>query len=251
MPISDLFSRFARTAADASIYRNTAITLATCIAIVTINESSATAVSVESAVVSLLDVATPATQDSLAPISFANRFVEPQASLMQEVIDRSLHSVPLPPRRMASLPRSLTIVAAGPAMIGIASTYNPNDPNDPDAGNKETASGELYDAEDWTAAIRIELREQFGGIRFGVNYQPAFVLVQSDDKQAIVRINDIGPLRPGRIIDLNERAMRYFDADLQRGLLHDVQVTPLEGRDLVVGPVIDDLRVNVASGVER
>ena len=27
----------------------------------------------------------------------------------------------------------------------------------------------------------------------------------------IIRINDVGPLLPGRIIDLNERAMRYFD----------------------------------------
>ena len=251
MPVSDLFSLFARTAGDAAIYRNAAMTLAACIAIVAINESSATAVPAEFVVVSLLDVAAPATHDGLAPTSFENRFVEPQASLMQEVIDRSLHSAPLASRRTASLPRSLTIVSAGPAMIGIASMYNPNDPYDPDAGNKETASGEPYNAEDWTAAIQIELREQFGGIRFGVNYQPAFVLVQTDDKQAIVRINDVGPLRPGRIIDLNERAMRYFDPDLQRGLLPDVRVTPLAGRDWVAGPVIEDLRVNVASGVDR
>ena len=36
---------------------------------------------------------------------------------------------------------------------------------------------------------------------------------------AIVKINDVGPLAPGRVIDLNERAMRFFDASLERGLL--------------------------------
>ena len=72
--------------------------------------------------------------------------------------------------------------------------------------------------------------------------------MESEDKQAIVRINDIGPLLPGRIIDLNERAMRHFDPDLRRGLMHDVRVTPLAGQDWVVGPVIQPPFVAVAAG---
>ncbi len=78
-------------------------------------------------------------------------------------------------------------------------------------GDGETASGERYDARDWTTAIRTDLRAQFGGVRYGKNYVPTYALVQTSAGQAIVRINDVGPLKPGRIIDLNEQAMRYFD----------------------------------------
>jgi len=151
----------------------------------------------------------------------------------------------------ASLPRHQKIVPASAPIVGIASIYNPTDPNDRDSGDEETASGERYDANDWTAAIRTDLRAKFGGVRFGKNYQPSFALVQSSDKQAIVRINDIGPLKRGRIIDLNERAMRYFDPTLEIGLIGNVRVTPLAGQDWALGPVDDDLPVNVASRFDR
>ena len=78
-------------------------------------------------------------------------------------------------------------------------------------GQAETASGELYDPTTWTAAIQIDLRERFGGVRFGKDYRPAYALVAYADKQAIIKINDVGPLEPGRVIDLSEQAMRYFD----------------------------------------
>ena len=55
--------------------------------------------------------------------------------------------------------------------------------------------------------------------------------------QAIVKINDVGPLEPGRIIDLNERTMRLFDPTLQRGLIPNVKVTPLRGDDWTPGPI--------------
>ena len=60
-------------------------------------------------------------------------------------------------------------------------------------------------------AIRIDLREQFGGVRYGKNYRPSYALVKNGDKHLIVKINDVGPLAPGRVIDLNERSMRYFN----------------------------------------
>jgi rare lipoprotein A len=135
-------------------------------------------------------------------------------------------------------------------VIGIASTYNPLDPKDRDAGNKELASGEHYDADGWTAAIRTDLRDLFGGVRYGRNYQPTFALVKSNEKQLIVRINDVGPLKPGRVIDLNERAMRFFDPTMQLGLIDNIRVTPLPGQDWALGPVIDDSPVAVASRVE-
>jgi rare lipoprotein A len=156
-----------------------------------------------------------------------------------------------PPLTTASLPRHQKIVPAAPAIVGIASMYNPTDPNDRDSGNEETASGERYDANGWTAAIRTDLRAQFGGVRFGKNYRAAFALVQASDKQAIVRINDVGPLRRGRIIDLNERAMRYFDPTLQLGLIGDVKVTPLAGQDWALGPLDDERPVSFASRFDQ
>jgi len=123
-------------------------------------------------------------------------------------------------------------------IVGSASMYNPRAPGLPAKG-AETASGEMYDAEAWTAAIHIDLRARFGGVRFGRSYRHAYALVESEDKRAIVRINDVGPLRPGRVIDLNERTMRYFDATLELGLLPNVRITPLDGSDWTPGPVED------------
>src|SRR4029079_5524181 len=89
---------------------------------------------------------------------------------------------------------------AAEAFVGAASTYNPHDPADRDARQAQTASGELYDANDWTAAVHVDLRWQFGGVRFGRNYIPTYALIESGDRLVIVRINEVGPLRPGRIV---------------------------------------------------
>jgi rare lipoprotein A len=177
------------------------------------------------------------TVDRPAAISFATRFDCPPTSFIMDVLESPAYQAPLPPLVTASLHRHQPIVPAAAAITGIASMYNPDDPNDEDAGNLETASGERYDPTGWTAAIRTDLRAQFGGVRFGRNYRPAYALVESDDKRLIVRINDVGPLKRGRIIDLNQRAMHYFDPTLQRGLIGKVRVTPLSGQDLALGPV--------------
>ena len=131
--------------------------------------------------------------------------------------------------------------AAPAAMVGVASTYDPINPDaSDDSGGLETASGELYDEEGWTAAIRTDLRDRFGGVHYGKNYQAAYALVEAGDKRLIVRINDVGPLMPGRIIDLNQRAMRYFDPSLELGLINDVRVTPLPGPYWTAGPLDGD-----------
>lgn len=138
-------------------------------------------------------------------------------------------------RRLAALV-DLPRLRESPAVTGIASTYNPYR-DGPTEGGPMTASGEMYDPAGWTAAIQTELRGQFGGVRYGRLYQPAYVLVECGERQAIVKINDVGPLKPGRVIDLNERAMRYFDPFLRRGLLPDVRVTLLPGEDWTAGPI--------------
>ena len=135
-------------------------------------------------------------------------------------------------------------------IVGIASTYNPCCPGMPVEG-AETASGETYDAAGWTAAIQTGLRGRFGGVRYGASYRPAYAMVESDDRRLIVKINDVGPLKPGRVIDLNERAMRFFDATLERGLLPSVRITPLDGNRWTPGPVDGDDAVLVAAAPRR
>ena len=140
--------------------------------------------------------------------------------------------------------------AKGAVIVGTASMYNPLQPGYMEGG-VETASGEPYDATAWTAAIQIDLRDQFGGVRYGKNYRPAYALVESADKQAIVKINDVGPLRPGRIIDFNERTMRYFDPSLQLGLIDNLQITPLPGDHWSPGPIKDEQLITVVSRLEK
>ena len=184
--------------------------------------------------------------DEPASTTFKERFDVPQTSRVREMVASLSYYVPQTEVTTASLPRRQKIVPAAKAIVGIASMYNPTDPKDMDAGNEELASGEKYDADGWTAAVRTDLRAQFGGVRFGKNYRPAFALVTSGDKQIIVRINDIGPLRRGRIIDLNLRAMRHFDPTLKLGLIGQVSVTPLAGQDVAVGPIDDNPTIAVA-----
>lgn len=244
--------------ADKALFRSAltrgkcALVLATCaVFAAATNCNAAATVSAELMTMPFVAPASPAPTEKSMVTSFTDRFDIPATSLMRDIIARLNYYTPEAPLTTASLPPRQTIVPAAPPIVGIASTYNPTDPTDLDAGNEETASGELYDINGWTAAIRTDLRAKFGGVRFGRNYRPAFALVQSGEKQLVVKINDVGPLKRGRIIDLNERAMRYFDPTMQRGLIDDVRVTPLAGQDVALGPVGDEQPVNVASRFDR
>jgi rare lipoprotein A len=130
--------------------------------------------------------------------------------------------------------KPVVITASGAAIIGAASMYNPYRPGYREGG-VNTASGERYDCSAWAAAIKTNLRKEFGGVRHGA--RPQYALIESAGKKAIVKINDVGPLTPGRIIDFNERTMRYFDPSLRRGVIDTVKVTPLSGDDWTPGPV--------------
>ena len=152
---------------------------------------------------------------------------EPAAAMLRSKLD------------VAGRERMLARIALKPrasAIAGMASMYNPFKPGDR-SGGMETASGELYKAEAWAAAIQTDLRSVFGGVRFGRSYRPAYALITTGEKSAVVKINDVGPLLPGRVIDLTERTMRYFDATLQRGVLEGVNVIPLAGEDWRAGPL--------------
>ena len=136
---------------------------------------------------------------------------------------------------MAKL-ETLGTSAMGVTIVGTASMYDPFQPGYREGGI-QTASGELYDPIAWTAAIQTDLRETFGGVRYGKVYRPAFALVEVANKRAIIKINDVGPLKPGRIIDFNKQTMRYFDPTLQRGLVQSVKITPLPGDGWKPGPI--------------
>lgn len=141
-----------------------------------------------------------------------------------------------PPTAAWSRHVALNKAPIGATVVGTASMYNPFE-HDPTAGGIETASGELYDPMAWTAAIQTGLRDNFGGVRYGGEYGPTYALVETADKQAIVKINDVGPLRPGRVIDFSEQTMRFFDPSLQQGLVKSVKITPLAGGHWIPGPV--------------
>ena len=79
------------------------------------------------------------------------------------------------------------------------------------------------------------MRRKFGGVQFGA--RPKYALVEAVGKKVIVKINDVRPLRPGRIIDLNERTMRHFDPSMDLGVIPDVRVSPLAGDNWTPGPV--------------
>jgi rare lipoprotein A len=152
---------------------------------------------------------------------------------------------------MMGLPRIQEEAAlSGATIIGTVSTYNPYR-DGKDEGGVATASGELYDSSAWTAAIQTGLRGQFGGVRYGRLYQPTYALVASGEKQLIVKINDVGPLKSGRVLDLNERSMRYFDPLLTRGLIQDVEITLLPGEDWAPGPVGELHAIDFASAPRR
>jgi rare lipoprotein A len=133
-----------------------------------------------------------------------------------------------------SLSSSAVVKAAGDAIVGAASMYNPFRPGWREGG-PSTASGERYDPSVWAAAIKTSLRDKFGGVQYGA--KPQYALVEAVGKKVIVKINDVGPLTPGRIIDLNERTMRLFDPSLELGVIHRVTVKPLSGDDWIPGPV--------------
>jgi len=117
-------------------------------------------------------------------------------------------------------------------IVGAASFYD--DPG-------ETASGEQYDPTAFTAAAQLKIRDRFGGIKFGRLYQPSYAIAEYAGKKLIVKFNDVGPLRPGRMFDLSRAAMKYFDESLDMGVLPDVKVTVLPlGRVYAAGPVTDE-----------
>src|SRR5690348_7496570 len=115
------------------------------------------------------------------------------------------------------------VSAAAAAMLVTASAFADTDtPGNPDGDTiivgaasfyddpGETASGEQYDPKAFTAAAQLEIRDKFGGIKFGRLYRASYAIAEYAGKKLILKFNDVGPLRPGRKFDLSRAAMEYF-----------------------------------------
>jgi rare lipoprotein A len=143
----------------------------------------------------------------------------------------SIFSTPSPAQPIAIAHLPPAVLQAGEMIIGIASFYDEPGP---------TASGEAYDPNAFTAAALIELRDKFGGIKFGKNYQAAYAIAEYGGRRAILKFNDVGPLRPGRKFDLSRAAMEHFGG-IEKGLLPEFKVTLLPlGQDYATGPIVDE-----------
>jgi rare lipoprotein A len=98
---------------------------------------------------------------------------------------------------------------------GIASQYGEGADGSPDRHfmGRPTASGEIFNASEFTASS-VRLRDAQGRllrtplIPLGTTLR---VVNATDPRRfVIVRVNDTGPLRPGRILDLSPAAMRHL-----------------------------------------
>jgi rare lipoprotein A len=98
---------------------------------------------------------------------------------------------------------------------GIASWYGPN------FHGKKTANGEIFDKRELTAAHR-------------TLQMPSLVRVTNleNGRSLIVRVNDRGPYKKGRVIDLSERAAELLDFKANGTAKVKIQVLPQESRQI-------------------
>lgn len=90
---------------------------------------------------------------------------------------------------------------------------------------RRTSTGETFNTNAYTAAIQEGLRDQFGGVS-GTS-GPAYAIVENLDngRKIVVKINDVGPLAPGRVIDLSEASSKYLLNSRTPGSVRRVRVT--------------------------
>ena len=132
---------------------------------------------------------------------------------------------------------------------GDASTYNPNFPGW-QTGGQSLATGGRYNPNEYAAALQLGLAERYG-CGYGRGAICHAVVQAPNGRAMIVRINDNGPLVGRRVIDLNEKSMRYLSGGSMgqnSGVLRDVTVTLLCGIEgTMLGPLDPSERAAWAS----
>jgi len=103
---------------------------------------------------------------------------------------------------------------------GQASYYGPGF-----QGNR-TSQGDVFNTEEYSAAIQIDIRNQFG-VAAGTGKKGYARITNLDNGRSIlVKINDVGPLTPGRVIDLSQKSFRSLSptGTLGPGVLNNIKV---------------------------
>lgn len=98
---------------------------------------------------------------------------------------------------------------------------------------KKTTSGEIYNMNDYTAAHRT--------LPFGTKVKVTNI---KNNKTVIVRINDRGPFKHGRIIDLSKAAAKEIDL-IKYGVV-EVKIETVS--DKIEPPIIPDNTLNLRKG---
>jgi rare lipoprotein A len=162
------------------------------------------------------------------------------------ILSSSVYSVPTIQLAATSIPTSSCVKAT---FKGIASTYNPNKPGWK-TGGQSLATGGTYNPNEYEAALQLDLAKQYR-CGYGAGAVCQAIVQTPSGKSLLLRINDNGPLVPGRIIDLNEKSMRYLSGGSlgdNSGLLKDVTVTLLcDSSNTQLGPLNDQERAEWAS----
>lgn len=133
---------------------------------------------------------------------------------------------------------------------GDASTYNPNYPGYR-TGGQGLATGGRYNSNAYEAALQLDRAKKYG-CGYGAGKTCCAVVQEPGGKALIVKINDNGPLTAGRIIDLNEKSMQYLSGGRygrNSGVIKNVSVAILEGKDCKLGPIDEKDRAEWASKV--
>ena len=149
--------------------------------------------------------------------------------------------IPLPPSRpdevdipSKATPNSFSRDSAGQTFHGAASYYT----GLPSEGGNRTSTGEMVRPDTYSGAMQSDLAKQYGGLRKGGVW--ADVIDQASGKRVRVYLNDTGPLRPGRMVDLSPKAFQEF-APLSKGVVPNLRMEILpKGGDYKGGPVQDD-----------
>jgi len=122
---------------------------------------------------------------------------------------------------------------------GDASTYNPYLPGWRTGGGT-LATGGPYNPNSYDAALQLNLAKQYG-CGYGSRAICHAVVQAPNGHAMVVRINDNGPLVPGRVIDLNEKSMQYLSGGTMgrnSGIVKNVTVTLLCGIEgMALGPL--------------
>ena len=152
---------------------------------------------------------------------------------------------------------------------GNATTYNPFKAGGWKTGGAPIATGGIYNPDDWAAALQLSLAEKHA-CGFG-SRKVCHAVVEGNGKSLIVKINDNGPmcadrataarardcrdasgrvLPLARVIDLNEKSMRYMtngQSGNNSGVIRNVTVTLLCDFNAKLGPLDEAARAEWAN----